>query len=65
MERKMGFVEEFYDGQQCHSSIMIPGTSLIGNGFMGFCYLVALIWLFLGIGIISDIFMESIETITA
>ena len=37
---------------------MIPGTSLIGNGFMGLCYLIALCWLFLGINIISDIFME-------
>jgi solute carrier family 8 (sodium/calcium exchanger) len=44
---------------------MIPGTSLLNNGFMGFAYLCGLGWLFLGIAIISDIFMESIEVITA
>lgn len=44
---------------------MIPGTSLLNNYFMGFAYLCGLLWLFLGIGIISDIFMESIEEITS
>jgi len=34
------------------------------NGLMGVCYLIALGWLFLGIAIISDIFMEGIEKIT-
>lgn len=61
----MGYIEEFFDDQHCHSPIMIPGTSLLNNGFMGFAYLCALCWLFLGIAIISDIFMESIEVITA
>ena len=45
--------------------IMIPGTSLLNNYFMGFAYLCGLGWLFLGIAIISDIFMESIEEITS
>jgi hypothetical protein len=62
---KMGYIEEFYDDLHCHSWIMVPGTSLLSNGFMGFCYLCTLGWLFLGIAIISDIFMESIEMITA
>jgi Ca2+/Na+ antiporter len=44
---------------------MIPGTSLLNNSFMGFAYLCGLGWLFLGIAIISDIFMESIEEITS
>jgi hypothetical protein len=43
---------------------MVPGSSLLPNGFMGVCYLIGLGWLFLGIAIISDIFMESIENIT-
>lgn len=43
---------------------MVPGTSLLPNGVMGVCYLIGLGWLFLGIAIISDIFMESIEFIT-
>lgn len=61
----MGFVEEFWSEQQCHSWILVPGTSLLNSGFLGFAYLCALGWLFVGIAIISDIFMESIETITA
>ena len=32
---------------------------------MGFVYMVWLLWLFVGIAIVSDIFMESIEVITA
>ena len=41
-----------------HSFVLIPGTSLLPNGLMGVVYVVALGYLFLGIGIISDIFME-------
>ena len=32
---------------------------------MGFVYLVWLLWMFVGISIISDIFMEAIEVITS
>jgi len=38
---------------------------LLGDGLMGFVYLCWLGYLFVGIAIISDIFMESIESITA
>lgn len=38
--------------------ILVPGTSLLGNALMGVVYLVWLFYLFVGIGIISDIFME-------
>ena len=48
-----------------YRSILIPGTSLVNNGVLGFFYMVALGYLFFGIAIISDIFMESIESITA
>lgn len=41
-----------------YSWVLIPGTSLLPNGFMGVCYFFALGYLFLGIAIISDIFME-------
>ena len=41
-----------------HSFVLIPGTSLLPNGLMGVVYIVALGYLFLGIAIISDIFME-------
>lgn len=45
--------------------ILVPGTSLLGKGLMGVVYLLWLGYLFVGIAIISDIFMEAIEAITA
>ncbi len=41
------------------------GLSLENDLLMGFIYFLLLSYMFLGIAIISDIFMESIETITA
>lgn len=40
------------------SMILVPGTSLMSDGLMGIVYLLWLGWLFVGIAIISDIFME-------
>jgi solute carrier family 8 (sodium/calcium exchanger) len=61
-----GFVEEYYDEQQCYSVlILVPGTSLMSSGFLGVMYLLFLGYLFLGISIIADIFMEAIEVITS
>lgn len=61
-----GFVEEYYDDQQCYSSlVLLPGTPLLSKGFLGFMYLLFLCYLFLGISIIADIFMEAIEVITS
>jgi len=60
-----GFVEEFWTKQRCTSVVLIPGTSLLSSGLMGVCYLLTLGYLFLGIAIVSDIFMEAIEEITA
>ena len=37
----------------------------MGSGLTGFAYLLWLLWLFVGIAIVSDIFMESIEEITS
>lgn len=64
-EGQSGFVEEFYDEIQCHSWVLIPGTSLMGNAKMGIVYLIGLGYLFLGITIISDIFMEAIEVMVS
>jgi hypothetical protein len=38
--------------------MMVVGTSLLPNGVLGMGYLLMLGYLFLGIAIISDIFME-------
>jgi solute carrier family 8 (sodium/calcium exchanger) len=37
----------------------------MNKGLTGFIYLLWLLWLFVGISIVSDIFMESIEAITS
>jgi hypothetical protein len=42
-----------------------PGVSLLPSGLMGVAYLIFLGYLFLGIAISADIFMEAIETITS
>lgn len=43
------------------SSLLIPGVALINRGFLAFAYGMALIYLFLGISIVAEIFMEAIE----
>merc|ERR1711871_1722583 len=49
----------------CASGFALPLEQAMGRGTMGFLYFIAMCYCFLGIAIISDIFMESIEEITA
>jgi len=49
----------------CTSVVLIPGTALLPKWLLAIAYALALIYLFMAIGIISEIFMESIEKITA
>lgn len=49
----------------CNTGLLIPGTALLPVGFLAISYGLALIYLFLGIAIISDIFMAGIEAITS
>ena len=44
---------------------IVPGSSLISPAVLAIAYLATLGYLFLGVAIISDIFMEAIEAITA
>jgi len=61
-----GYIEEYYNDERCFSSMInIPGTSLINSGVMGFFYLAFLGYLFLGIAISADIFMDAIQVITS
>ena len=61
-----GFIEEYSNGETfCTSWIFHPGLSLLGDGALGVLYLLFLVWLFIGIAIMSDIFMEAIEVITS
>jgi len=56
----------FYDTDEiCNSYVLVPGVILISNGLLAFFYLLCLLWLFLGISIVSDIFMGAIEVITS
>ena len=49
----------------CTSWVFNPGLSLLGDGALAIFYLILLFWLFIGIQILSDIFMEAIEEITS
>jgi len=49
----------------CESWILLPGENLWGEGVRGFLYILFMFYLFIGIAIISDIFMGAIEVITS
>ena len=49
----------------CLSSLLIPGVATLDRGLLAFAYGFALIYLFLGISIVAEIFMEAIEKITS
>lgn len=51
--------------EQCQSWLLLPGENLWNDGVRGLLYIIAMFWTFIGIAIASDIFMMSIETITA
>jgi len=70
LQREQGWIEEFYDGEvegdYCYSGmVLIPGTTLLPKKLLGFVYFVFLCFLFLGISIVADIFMNAIEVITS
>ena len=48
----------------CTSYILVAGVPLVDYTVLGVFYLLALGYLFIGISIVSDVFMESIEKIT-
>jgi len=45
--------------------MVIPGLELLSQNLLAFAYCLMLIYLFLGIQIIADLFMEAIEVITS
>ena len=57
-----GYIEEYYGEERCFSGLInTPGVSLLSPGLMGVAHFLFLIYLFLGISISADIFMEAIE----
>ena len=67
LSNSRGFIVEFLDEdeERCESWILLPGENLWNPILRGFLYIVALLYLFLGIAIASDVFMSSIEVITS
>jgi Ca2+/Na+ antiporter len=49
----------------CNSSILVTGIPLLSRPLLAVVYCITLIYLFLGIGIVSDIFMSAIEKVTS
>jgi hypothetical protein len=49
----------------CDSYILVPGENTWWQELRAFIYLMCLLYLFLGVAIIADIFMSSIEKITS
>lgn len=64
--KSQGFVEEYWSEQQCVSGLVsIPGVQLLSPVLMTIVYFLFMVYLFLGIAISADIFMEAIEVITS
>ena len=62
-----GYVVEYLDPgeDRCSSWLLLPAENLWPEWFRGLIYCIALFYFFVGIAIASDIFMCSIEVITA
>lgn len=58
-------IETITTEKACHSWVVLHGTSLYNKGVLGFFYFLFLVYLFLGIAIVADIFMGAIEVITS
>lgn len=43
----------------------MPGLTMMSEGILGLGSLLALLYLFLGIAIVADLFVEAIEVITS
>jgi hypothetical protein len=49
----------------CNSWVLIPGTAILPKNMLSVAYCLTLTYLFMGIGIVSEIFMVAIEKITS
>jgi len=58
-------VFEGYDADCNDSWLLLPGFTLLDDTFLALIWLAFLVYLFLGVAIISDVFMSSIEVITS
>ena len=58
-------VEYANENDFCHSYVLLPGIPLLPKSTLILGYFLALVYLFLGISIVTDIFMGSIEVIVS
>ena len=66
LNNPQGFIEEYTEKETfCHSFVYHNGLSLLSDTSLAVVYLLFLFWLFIGIAILADIFMEAIEQITS
>ena len=66
IEYSRGKIVEYTNHEEfCHSYILPPGFGLRNQLLLFFIYLLILCYFFIGIALISDVFMESIEVITS
>lgn len=66
IERNTGYIDEYTSKEIfCTSNLLIPGMELMNQYVLTAFYFFALVYLFMGIAIVSDIFMEAIEMITS
>ena len=66
VKNPQGFVDEYTNKEEfCVSWVYHTGLSLMPDAVLGVMHLIFLFWLFIGIAILADIFMESIEVITS
>jgi len=49
----------------CNSFILVPGFALQRPWFLTIVYIITLVYIFVGVSIISDLFMDSITVITS
>jgi hypothetical protein len=60
-----GYIEKYAVDKFCYSNMFIPGSFLSGDGPIGAFLIVLVLWLLLGIAVLSDIFAESVAFITS
>jgi solute carrier family 8 (sodium/calcium exchanger) len=63
-----GYIVETYRNEDdvCESMFMYPGQNMVWSRYgIGICSFLALMWCFLGVAIVADLFMGAIEVITS
>ena len=62
-----GFIVEILanESDQCTSWLLLPGENLWVPGVRTVLYILALLWMFIGVAIVADIFVGAIEVITS